>query len=90
MKQEKIPELNPLLCTQCGTCIAACPQQAIVRTGSSQCAKCMKYCISLEVNCHPDYLVFIYEHCNSCGLCIETCPADAISWHTIKQKRIQK
>ena len=84
MSNEKIPVLNSHLCTQCGECVSICPENAIVYSSSSQCAKCIKYCISLNVPCDPDYSIIIYEKCNSCGKCVEACKAGAISWQLLE------
>jgi len=77
---DKIPIIDFSGCIRCELCIQVCPEQAIYKSRSSVCEKCIKYCISMEVPCNPFIYVFDYKTCNSCGKCVSQCPVKAISW----------
>ena len=80
----KVPIVDQMKCTKCNVCVDICPQNAISVISNSCCAKCIKYCISLPVPCHPEYLTFDYKICNSCGACVDRCSADALFWSDIE------
>jgi Pyruvate/2-oxoacid:ferredoxin oxidoreductase delta subunit len=75
----KIPVIDIAKCVKCSKCIIICPAQAIVNERSMSCARCIKYCITMEVPCNTDNYIFDYQKCNSCGLCISECDQNAIS-----------
>ncbi|HPV41099.1 MAG TPA: 4Fe-4S binding protein [Spirochaetota bacterium] len=84
MKAERIlPAVDAKKCKKCNLCINACPVNAILESTNNCCAKCIKYCISMEVPCSPEYIVFDYERCDACGKCLAACPHEAISWVTV-------
>jgi len=65
VKPEKncVPQIDPVRCTGCGRCVAACPKKII----------------TLEVSGYRKYaLINPPELCNSCGRCILNCPVEAI------------
>jgi formate hydrogenlyase subunit 6/NADH:ubiquinone oxidoreductase subunit I len=76
----KYPVIDFSKCTRCEKCIAICPTHAIIKTPNPNCAKCIKYCISMKVSCSPDNYVFYYDDCNFCGYCVAICPTRAINW----------
>lgn len=83
----KVPAVDIKKCRKCNKCIEACPVKAILESSNNYCAKCIKYCMTMEVPCNPEYIVFNYELCDSCGLCISSCPHGAIYWHKPKQAK---
>ena len=87
---KKIPIADQLKCNKCNTCVDICPENAISVISNSSCAKCIKYCISYVVPCHPEYVTFNYSLCDSCGDCIEKCPHGAISWTDPETARLKK
>ncbi|HNX22505.1 MAG TPA: 4Fe-4S binding protein [Spirochaetota bacterium] len=90
---KKIPIVDQSKCVRCNNCVDICPGNAISVISNSCCAKCIKYCISLPVPCHPEYLTFDYSICNSCGICIDSCSHGVISWtdpETSHLKRIEQ
>jgi ferredoxin len=76
----KFPAVDLKKCRKCNVCIDVCPEKAILTSSNNCCAKCIKYCITMEVPCSPEYIVFDYDLCDRCGLCISSCPYGAISW----------
>ncbi len=76
------PSIDPARCTGCQTCVATCPQGALVEPFNIRCAKCVKYCSSLEVECRREKPVVLVEHCDACGLCLPACPTGAMAWST--------
>jgi formate hydrogenlyase subunit 6/NADH:ubiquinone oxidoreductase subunit I len=78
--REKLPAVDPKKCNKCGRCIDACPSRAIAESSNYSCAKCIKYCMTMEVPCNPEYMVFDYEKCDTCGLCVTACPHEALFW----------
>ena len=79
----QLPVIDISKCTNCDQCYNICPTDAIVKASGSACARCIKYCISMEVPCNPESYVFCYELCNVCGLCISACYNNAIYWHRL-------
>jgi hypothetical protein len=57
-----------------------CPKNAILESSNNCCAKCIKYCMTMEVPCSPEYIVFDYDTCDSCGHCITSCQHKALYW----------
>ena len=83
--REKLPAVDYKKCRRCNKCIEACPVKAILESSNNCCAKCIKYCMTMEVPCNPEYIVFDYQLCDRCGQCISSCPHDAIYWYVTKQ-----
>ena len=77
---EKLPVIDFTKCRKCKKCIDACPNRAIIMTTNYCCAKCVKYCLTMKVPCHPKEIIFLNERCNKCGNCIDACSEKAISW----------
>jgi Pyruvate/2-oxoacid:ferredoxin oxidoreductase delta subunit len=76
----QLPVIDILKCTNCDLCLSICPLHAIIKASSFACAKCIKYCISMNVPCNNQGYVFCYEKCDNCGLCITACENGAINW----------
>ena len=72
-------------CTRCGACISACPRGAITDPSGNSCAKCVKYCSSMEVPCTPGSPCISRALCDGCGDCIVACKQGAILWTTSKE-----
>jgi ferredoxin len=79
-KPKKIPVIDFTKCRKCKQCIKICPSQAISVSFNNCCAKCIKYCLTMEVPCQPKEIIFKHELCDTCGLCLKICPESAISW----------
>ena len=77
--------IDPARCTRCGACILACPKDAITEPNGSSCAKCVKYCTSMEVPCSPAQPSISRGRCDLCGQCIVACREGAIVWTTSKE-----
>lgn len=71
--------VDPRRCTSCGECAAACPRGAIREPSGFCCAKCVKYCLAMEVPCTPAVFVVCAELCDGCGACVPACPTGAIA-----------
>jgi len=82
-KKNKYPVLDIEKCRKCRKCIEICPANAIFMSFNNCCAKCIKYCLSMDVPCHPGEIRFSYKFCNACGICIGSCPEKAIYWFEI-------
>lgn len=67
-------------CTNCGACVEACVPGALTRNTHYDCAKCIKYCISMDVPCKSAGFVYEPALCDHCGKCILACRYSAISW----------
>lgn len=76
----RAPEIDPARCTCCGACVLACPRGAIVQARGSSCAKCVKYCSSMEVPCSQGAPSIAEALCNQCGDCLAACREGAIGW----------
>jgi ferredoxin len=70
--------LDTTKCTSCGICVSSCPLHAIEEPMNFCCAKCVKYCSTLEVPCEPARIAICAERCDGCGQCVPCCPNDAI------------
>jgi Pyruvate/2-oxoacid:ferredoxin oxidoreductase delta subunit len=70
--------LDAAKCTSCGLCVSSCPHHAVEEPMNFCCAKCVKYCSTLEVPCEPARIAICAERCDGCGLCIPCCPNEAI------------
>jgi Pyruvate/2-oxoacid:ferredoxin oxidoreductase delta subunit len=77
---KKVPDADMLKCKKCSICFNTCSRKAVSVISNSCCAKCIKYCISFIVPCHPEYISIDYNLCDSCGECVEKCPNGAIYW----------
>ncbi len=77
-----LPVIDAAKCNRCNTCVDVCPRNAIHEPADTTCAKCIKYCFSMEVPCMPEHLAFAYDLCIRCGLCVAACPQKAIAWLT--------
>ena len=75
-----LPAIDPLKCTDCRKCVPACPRGAIFEPLNLCCAKCVKYCMTLEVDCRRERPAVAVDRCDSCGLCIDVCATGAITW----------
>jgi Pyruvate/2-oxoacid:ferredoxin oxidoreductase delta subunit len=75
-----LPVIDVAKCTDCRKCVAACPKGAIFEPQNVGCAKCVQYCLSLEVDCRRQKPMISTGRCDSCGLCLAVCPVDAIAW----------
>ncbi len=47
------------------------------------CAKCVKYCSTMEVPCEPARIAICAERCDGCGQCVPCCPNEAIRLETV-------
>lgn len=77
-RQKKL-SINHGKCIQCMECVSSCPEQAIRLAPNPACAKCVRYCITIDTPCDPEILVIDHYLCTRCGICIAVCPRDAIS-----------
>jgi Fe-S-cluster-containing hydrogenase component 2 len=77
-----LPVIDADKCTDCRECISVCPRDAIFEPLDVCCAKCMKYCMTMEVDCKREKPAIAVERCDGCGLCLPICPASAITWNT--------
>ena len=77
---KKYPAIDFTKCIKCEKCIEVCPSRAIFMSPNYCCAKCVKYCLSMKVPCHPKEIIVSNERCTGCGICIDTCPEKAIYW----------
>ncbi len=74
-----------ILCNQCGSCVEACPVEAIKRQDEiiiidkdtcSGCGTCVKSCPSGAVFAQNDVIVPL--KCIACGECLDVCATGAI------------
>jgi len=72
--------LDHAKCILCFDCVKICPEKAIHLVQNPACAKCVKYCFSIDTPCEPDILVIAQDRCNKCGMCVDVCRQNAISW----------
>lgn len=75
-----LPSIDPVKCTDCRRCIPVCPRGAIFAPLNICCAKCVKYCMTIAVDCHREKPSIAVDRCDACGLCLEACSAGAIDW----------
>lgn len=73
------PRIDQARCDGCGRCVDACPEAALLVRVNTACARCVKYCSSMEVPCHPVRVLLNEERCIGCGTCVAACPSGAIS-----------
>lgn len=81
---KRVPVIDTLRCTLCGSCMDVCPHNVIEKVRTSFCDKCVRYCVTMDVPCNPNHLIFHYNDCDSCGKCVENCEYDAIYWFEVK------
>lgn len=77
-----VPVIDSSKCKRCDLCITVCPTTAIQKVTTNACAKCIGYCLTMQVPCNPVHYVIVYDQCDSCGLCVSSCPHNAIYWFT--------
>lgn len=76
------PIIDVGTCTDCRECLPVCPRGAIFEPLGVSCAKCVKYCMTLEVDCQVEKPAIAVDRCDGCGLCLAACPVGAIAWTT--------
>jgi Pyruvate/2-oxoacid:ferredoxin oxidoreductase delta subunit len=76
-----LPSIDANKCTDCRECIPVCPRQAIFEPLNICCAKCVKYCMTLKVDCRREKPTIAVTLCDGCGLCLLVCPVSAITWN---------
>ena len=76
----RLPVVDLARCDGCGQCADVCATGAVRAPNAGACAKCVKYCLSLEVPCSREAHPFSYERCDACGRCVQACPTGAIAW----------
>ncbi|HNW98856.1 MAG TPA: 4Fe-4S binding protein [Bacteroidales bacterium] len=54
---------------------------AIIKSVGYDCSKCIKYCITMPVNCVQEHYIIYNEICDGCGLCIPVCKSESIYWN---------
>lgn len=84
-KFERLPVIDASKCIDCEKCVAVCPENAIYKIVDVACAKCIKYCISMEVPCNPAHYIFCYDLCDACGKCVISCPSEVIHWQLLSK-----
>lgn len=72
------PVIDQSRCNSCGICIRNCLAGALLEPSNASCAKCVKYCISIDVPCEPTKVMVLHDRCNGCGTCLTICPQEAI------------
>ena len=82
---DRYPVIDSSRCTDCRDCISACPRDAIFDPLNVCCAKCVKYCMTLVVDCRREKPAIAIDRCDACGLCVDACPSGAIGWVPAKQ-----
>jgi len=70
--------INAARCSKCNRCIQICDVKAIIEKENYNCGKCIKYCLTMEVECTPGSFIINNLPCNQCDKCIEICPEKAI------------
>jgi Pyruvate/2-oxoacid:ferredoxin oxidoreductase delta subunit len=78
--ENRRPLIDATLCDGCGICVEVCPHGSIEDPRNTQCAKCVKYCLSMEVPCEVKRPAVSYASCDGCGACVARCPQKAILW----------
>lgn len=79
-RMHAVPTIDASQCTDCRACILVCPRRAIFEPLNICCAKCMKYCMTLETDCKREKPAIAVDRCDGCGLCVPICPSGAITW----------
>ena len=79
------------VCSQCGECIAICPELAIYRARNGVvmidkekcvgCLMCVGFCPTLSMRIHKEFLEPF--KCIACGQCAKQCPTKAIQLQNI-------
>jgi anaerobic carbon-monoxide dehydrogenase iron sulfur subunit len=85
---------KPRVCTQCGQCMKACPEEAIYQREDgayivilekcNNCGECIAACKPGVIFQHPDVPHVII--CDNCFKCTELCNTGAITVHTRQAK----
>lgn len=78
----KIPEFNFSKCTGCRACSDFCAYNALAVIRNEACAKCVKYCTEVPIECSGNEVLLFKELCHSCGGCALVCKTKAISYTT--------
>lgn len=74
------PTIDAAKCVDCKACIDGCPNHAIEEAFDYCCAKCVKYCLVMEVPCQPLRVAIRDERCDGCGVCVSVCSYGAIGF----------
>lgn len=76
--KKNVPIVINERCISCGDCVKFCPQNAIVLKSNFYCARCIRYCMTMDVPCKTTHITIIPEICDGCGKCLVVCKNGAI------------